>query len=105
MSLYVNEKNVNFSITNNPPVQEFPLIPNLDGKIHNAVKQSKFSSVTELIIFLQNPNEKEIEVSYIQLKGENTGIKRQIVQTVYELNPNAKKLDMKEVEKNNIQMH
>lgn len=69
MSLYINEKNVNFSLTDSPAMQEFPLPPNLDGKIHNAVKQSKFSAVTELIIFLKNPNEEQIEVSYIQLKG------------------------------------
>lgn len=105
MSLYINEKNVNFSLTDSPAVQEFPLVPNLDGRIHNAVKQSKFSAVTELTIFLRNPNEDRIEVSYVQLKGENTGLKRQAVHTVYELNPNAKKLDLKEVEKNNIQMH
>jgi len=59
------------------------LPPNLDGKIHNAIKQSKFSYLNELVIFVRNANEQEIEVSYIQLKGENTGIKRQAVHAVY----------------------
>ena len=39
-------------------------------------------------------NDKEtISVSYIQLKGEITNMKRKIVQAVYELNPVAKKND------------
>lgn len=43
-------------------------------------------------------------VSYIQLKGESTNIKRQPVQAVYELNPVAKRNDLKDVTKNSFQM-
>lgn len=105
MALYVNQKNASFSITEDPPVQEFPLVANLDGQINNAVKQSKFNEVSELIIFLKSTADEEIEVSYIQLKGEDTGMKRQIVKTVYELNPNPAKLDLDEVTKNSMRLN
>ena len=51
-----------------------------------------------------NPNEEIIEVSYIQIKGENTNIKRKAVQAVYELKSNAEKKDLKDLEKNPYQM-
>ncbi len=53
------------------------------------MKVTKFKSVHKLIIHLKNPNEENIEVAYVQVKGENTNIKRQAVQTVYEVQPNA----------------
>jgi len=46
----------------------------------------------------------KIEVAYIQIKGENTNIKRQAVQAVYEVQPNAKKNDLKDMQKNTFQM-
>ena len=104
LRLYVNNENVDFSLVENEPVQEFIINQNLTGDLHNAVKVSKFSSVHKLIIHLVNPNEEIIEVSYIQIKGENTNIKRKAVQTVYELKPNAEKKDLKDLEKNPYQM-
>lgn len=53
---------------------------------------------------LSNPNEEVIEVSYIQIKGENNKIQRKAVQTVYEIQPNAEKKDLKDLEKNPFQM-
>lgn len=104
MALYVNQKNVSFSITEEAPIQEFALVPNLGGQLHNAVKQSKFNEVSELIIFFKSTADEQIEISYIQLKGEDTGLKRQAVKTVYELKPSANKLDLDEVTKNNIHL-
>lgn len=97
MHLYINENNVNFSLTDSPGIQEFPVVPNLDGRINNAVKQSKFNAVGTLIIFFKNPRESQIEIAYVQVKGEATGLKKQVVHTIYELNPNAKKLDLREL--------
>ena len=68
------------------------------------MKASKFSSVHKLIIHLSNPEEEIIEVGYIQIKGENTNIKRKAVETVYEVQPNAEKKDLKDLEKNPFQM-
>ena len=104
LRLYVNNENVDFSLVENEPVQEFIINQNLTGDLHNAVKVSKFSSVHKLIIHLVNPNEEIIEVSYIQIKGENTNIKRKAVQAVYELKSNAEKKDLKDLEKNPYQM-
>lgn len=68
------------------------------------MKASKFSSVHKLIIHLVNPGQEILEVAYIQIKGENTNIKRQAVQTVYEVQPNAEKKDLRDLEKNPFQM-
>lgn len=69
MRLYVNNENVDFSLIESEPVQEFVINSNQSGDLHNAVKVSKFSSVHKLIVHLVNPNEEIIEVSYIQIKG------------------------------------
>jgi hypothetical protein len=45
-----------------------------------------------------------MEVSYIQIKGESTNIKRQAVQAVYELKPSAQRNDLKDMSKNSFQM-
>ena len=58
----------------------------------------------KLIIHLVNPNSEIVEAAYIQIKGENTNIKRKAVQTVYEVQPNAEKKDLKDLEKNPFQM-
>ena len=69
------------------------------------MKINKFKSVHKLIIHLKNENEENIEVSYVQIKGENTNIKRQAVQTVYEVQPNAEKKDIKDFSKMGYEMH
>lgn len=46
----------------------------------------------------------ETGVSYIQIKGESSNIKRQAVQAVYELKPTAKKNDLEDMTKNSFQM-
>lgn len=63
----------------------------MSGDVSNAVKVTKFGGVHKLIIHLKNEGLERIEVSYIQIRGENTNIKRQAVQAVYEVQPNAKK--------------
>ena len=100
MRLYVNEENVNFSLVEQNPIQEFPLFPNLEGEVHNAVKVNKFSQVYKLLIHLVNPNVEKVDVAYIQIKGENTNLKRKPVTAVYEVKPNAEKKDIGEFEKN-----
>ena len=56
LRLYVNNENVDFSLVESNPVQEFMINANLSGDIHNAVKISKFSSVHKIIAHLVNPN-------------------------------------------------
>ena len=68
LRLYINNENVDFSLAEGPCIQEFPLIPNLEGLLHNAVNPHKFSRVHKLIIHLKG-NVEEIGVSYIQIKG------------------------------------
>lgn len=60
LKLYVNNENVDFSIAEQVPVQEFVIPPNLSGEVHNAVKLTKFSSVHKLIMHLSNPEEEVI---------------------------------------------
>jgi len=103
IKLYVNNENVDFSITETNPVQQFILSANLEGNEHNAVNPQKFARVQKLICYLKGPVE-EISVSYIQIKGESTNIKRQAVQAVYELNPAAKRNDLKDMAKNKFEM-
>ena len=42
-------------------------------------------------------------MSYIQIKGESTNIKRQAIQAVYELKPNAQKNNLEDMSKNAFQ--
>ena len=105
LRVYTNQDNVSFSIKDNKPIEEFLLTPNLDGSLHNAVKQSKFYNVTSLILHLSSSGDKEISFSYVQIKGTSTGQKRQIVKAAYELFPNAKKTTMEEMEKNISRMN
>ena len=104
MKLYVNSENVDFSLCEQPPLQEFDIGPNLNGEVHSAVRASKFASVHKLVIHLSHPDEQLIEVAYVQVKGENTNIKRKPVQTVYEVQPQAEKKDLRDLEKNPFQM-
>lgn len=62
----------------------------------------KFSRVHKLIIHLKG-NVEEIGVSYIQIKGESTNIKRQAIQAVYELKPSAQKNNLEDMSKNAFQ--
>ena len=70
---------------------------------NNAVNPHKFSRVHKLIMHLKGATE-ETGVSYIQIKGESSNIKRQAVQAVYELKPTAKKNDLEDMTKNSFQM-
>ena len=76
---------------------------NLEGLQHNAVNPHKFSRVHKLILHLKGSVE-EIGVSYVQIKGESSNIKRQAIQAVYELKPTAKKNDLEDMTKNSFQM-
>jgi hypothetical protein len=49
-------------------------------------------------------NVEEMGISYVQIKGESTNIKRQAVNAVYEIQPNAKKNDLEDMTKNSFQM-
>ena len=77
---------------------------NLEGLMHQAVNPQKFSRVLKLIIHLRNQGLEEMAVSYIQIKGESTNIKRQAVQAVYEIKPSAQRNDLKDMTKNAFQM-
>jgi hypothetical protein len=103
LRLFVNNENVDFSLAEQGAVQEFHIGANLEGEAHNAVNPQKFSHVHKLIIHLKGASE-ETGVSYIQLKGEATNIKRQAVQTVYELNPQAKKNNLEDMTKNSYEL-
>ena len=103
LRLFVNNENVDFSLTESQHVQEFQLAPNLEGLQHNAVNPQKFSRVHKLILHLKGATE-EMGVSYIQIKGESSNIKRQAIQAVYELKPTAKKNDLEDMTKNSFQM-
>ncbi|KAL4474146.1 hypothetical protein ABPG72_002871 [Tetrahymena utriculariae] len=91
LKVYTNQENVDFSISENKGLEEFMLIPNLDGTVYQSVRQSKFQNITKLILYVasQNTNKETIAISYIGLKGESTGLKRQIVNAVYEIKPLA----------------
>lgn len=65
----MNTENVDFSLTQVEPVQEFVIPSNQNGEISNAVKLTKFSAVHKLIIHLKNEDLERIEVSYIQIRG------------------------------------
>jgi len=46
----------------------------------------------------------EMAVSYIQIKGDSSNIKRQPVQAVYEISPMPQRNDLKDVSQNTFQM-
>lgn len=102
MRLFTNVESVGFSITEQVPVQEFTIPPNLDGQVSNSVRMTKFSNVHKLIIHLKNESEERIEVSYIRIQGEDTKIKRQHVEAVYEVQPNEKKNSLKDFNGNSF---
>lgn len=53
LRLFVNNENVDFSLIESQPIQEFYLAPNLEGLQHNAVNPHKFSRVHKLILHLK----------------------------------------------------
>lgn len=65
---------------------------------------NKFGRVHKLMIHLRNSNMEEMAVSYIQIKGDSSNIKRQPVQAVYEISPMPQRNDLKDVSQNTFQM-
>lgn len=47
---------MDFSLTEQAPLQEFLVSANLEGAEHNAVNPNKFGRVHKLLIHLRNPN-------------------------------------------------
>lgn len=95
---------MDFSLSESPAVQEFGLSANLEGAQQNAVNPNKFSRVHKLVLHLRRAGAERIAVSYVQIKGESSNIKRQPVQAVYELKPTAQRNDLKDLSKNAFQM-
>ncbi|EGR34805.1 trp26 thioredoxin family protein, putative [Ichthyophthirius multifiliis] len=93
LKVYINQENVDFSILETKPEEEFQIDENLDGNSYQSVRQTKFQNVSKLILHISAENKQKISINYIGLKGENTKMKRQIVEAIYEVKPMAAEND------------
>eukprot|EP01100_Stratorugosa_tubuloviscum_P015902 TRINITY_DN966_c0_g4_i2.p1 TRINITY_DN966_c0_g4~~TRINITY_DN966_c0_g4_i2.p1 ORF type:complete len:211 (-),score=79.61 TRINITY_DN966_c0_g4_i2:51-683(-) len=90
--IWINRVGVDFSnIDSIPPTQEWELIDNdRNCTARYSTKLQKFQNVNSITIFFDdNFGASTTKIYYIGFWGETLGLKREVVQTVYELRPNA----------------
>jgi len=90
--LFRNQDNIDFgTIENMPPVQVFDLLENPYGEIEYGTRVTRFANTNSLIMhFPQSTGEDYLEISYIGLKGESSGIRKEAVVAVWESRPMPK---------------